>query len=315
MKIKSKLIAITTTAVLSAIAINVKIFNNAEKTLSPSKKGNDVEEHIYNWKFGKISYKTTGKGAPLLLVHSLIPGTNEKEWNKNISVLAENNKLYLINLLGYGDSERVDITYSSYLYVCLINDFITDIIKEPVSIIASNTSASISAMSYIFNPNNFKKICLVCPPVTPKKTGFSDILKKLPLDLPILGDLFFNYFNSKKALKIFLKDEVYSDPAFVTKEKINNLYAYSHKGGGKNRYLFTSFITNSFKIGIENSLPEIDIPILIIYGNSLTDSHKSSETLKTLNPAVTVKLLKGKNLPNEEDSDEFNKLCLSFLKD
>ena len=38
MKIKSKLIALATTAVLSAIAINVKIFKNAEKTLSPLKK-------------------------------------------------------------------------------------------------------------------------------------------------------------------------------------------------------------------------------------------------------------------------------------
>lgn len=313
MKIKSKLIALATTAVLSAIAINVKIFKNAEKTLSPSKNEDDITEHIYNWKFGKISYKTMGKGSPILLVHSLIPGTNEKEWQKNIFELAENNKLYLINLLGYGDSERADITYSSYLYVCLINDFITDIIKEPAVVIASNTSASISAMSYVFNPNNFKKICLVCPPISPKKTGLYNALKKLPLDLPILGDLFFNYFNSKKVLKSFLKENIYSDTAFITDEKINNLYAYSHKGGGTNRYLFTSFITNSFEIGIETSLPEIDIPVLIVYGDSLIDSYKNIETIKTLNPSVTVKLLKGKSLPNEEDFEEFNKLCLSFI--
>ena len=72
-------------------------------------------------------------------------------------------------------------------------------------------------------------------------------------------------------------------------------------------------ISNSFEIGIETSLPEIDIPVLIVYGDSLIDSYKNIETIKTLNPSVTVKLLKGKSLPNEEDFEEFNKLCLSFI--
>jgi len=315
MKMKSKLIAVATTAVLSAIAINAKIFKNAEKTLSPSKNGEDTKEHIYNWKFGKVAYKTIGKGKPILMVHSLIPGTNETEWRKNISVLSKNNKLYLINLLGYGDSERAKITYSSYLYVCLINDFITEIIKEPAAVIASNTSAAISAMSYVFNPNNFKKICLICPPVTPKKNKLSDTLKKIPLDLPIIGDLFFNYFNSKKVLKTFLKEKIYSDEYLITDEKIKNLYAYSHKGGGANRHLFTSFVTDSFEIGIETSLPEIDIPVLIIYGNTFTDSSENTETVETLNPSVTAKILNGKCLPNEEDFEEFNKLCMDFIKD
>ncbi len=311
MKIKTKLIATTLTAILSAIAINRSIFKNAEKKLPKKNKETSLSEHIYKWKFGKISYKTIGKGDPILLIHSLLPGTTDDEWKNNITELSKNNKLYLINLLGYGNSERVGITYSAYLFVCLINDFITEVIKEPTTVIASNTSAAISAMSYIFNTSNFKKICLVCPPLSPKRTINS--IKNYPLDFPILGDLFFNYFNSKKHLKRYLETNIYSDTSYITEEKINNLYAYSHKGFGNNRHLFSSFITNKFDIGIETSLPETDVPILIIYGNSFPDLNKNTETIKTLNKNVEIEILKGKTYPNEEDSKKFNEIFLKFL--
>lgn len=314
MKIKSKLIAAATTAVLSAVAINTGIFKNAEKKLVSVKKKENISERIYNWKFGKVNYKILGDGDPVLLVHSLFPGTNEIEWEKNIYELSKNNKLYIINLLGYGDSERVAITYSSYLYVCLINDFITEVIKEPASVVSSNTSSAISAMAYIFNTANFKKLCLICPPVSVKKTAITDALKKIPLDFPVLGDLFFNYFNSKKHLKYYLTENLYKDTTLITDEKLNSIYAYSHKNGGINRYLFTSFVTNRFEITVETSLPEIDIPVLIIYGNEFKDVHSNIDIIKSLNSSVDIKLLNGKAFPNEEDFEEFNNVCISFFK-
>jgi len=312
MKIKTKLIAATTTAILSVIAINRSIFKNAEKKLPKKNKEDNLSEHIYKWKFGKISYKIIGEGEPVLLVHSLLPGTTDDEWKNNINELSKNNKLYLINLLGYGNSERVGITYSSYLFVCLINDFITEVIKEPTTVIASNTSAAISTMSYIFNPNNFKKICLVSPPLSSKRTTVASI-KKYPLDFPILGDLFFNYCNSKKHLKKYLETNIYSDTSYITEEKVNNLYAYSHKGFGNNRHLFSSFISNKFDIGVETSLPETDIPILIIYGSSFPDLNKNTKSIKNLNKNAKIEILKGKTFPNQEDSSRFNELLLKFL--
>ena len=316
MKIKTKIIAAAVTAIpiLSAIAINSKIFRSAEKKLTSSKSDFNLSEHIYNWKFGNISYKTIGSGEPVLLVHSLLPGTTDSEWEKNISSLSKNNKLYLINLLGYGNSDRTGITYSSYLFVCLINDFITEVIKEPAAVIASNTSASISAMAYIFNTNNFKKLCLICPHVTPNKFSASRSLKKFPLDFPVLGDLFFNYHNSKSRLKTYLENNIYSSSSYVTDKKINNLYGYAHKGWGNNRHLFSSFITNKFEIGIETSLPETDIETLIIYGSDFPDLEKNISAIIELNNKAKTEVLKGKAFPNEEDSEKFNNLLSNFLK-
>ncbi len=317
MRMKTKLIALATTAILSVVAINNKIFKNAEKKLIPVKKKSKTSSHIYNWKFGQINYKTIGEGAPVLMIHSLLPGTNESEWENNIEELSKNNKLYLINLLGYGDSQRACITYSSYMFVCLINDFISEVIKEPAIVIASNTSSAIAEMSYIFNPSNFSKICLICPPVVPKKTPVSlQLLNKIPLDFPILGDLIFNFYNSKKKLANLLKTKAYSDESFVTKDKIDSLYAYSHKEKGNNRHLFSAFITNRFEIGIETSLPETDIPVLIIYSTDFINNSEINltETIKKLNSSAKVEILKGKSYPQEEDFENFNRICSEFIK-
>ena len=316
MKIKTKLIAIGATAVLSAVAINNKIFGNAEKKLDTKNKNTDLKfkSHSYDWKFGEIKYITIGEGSPVLFIHSLLFGTTSEEWSKNILELSKTNKIYLIDLLGYGESERADISYSAYLYVCLINDFITEVIKEPTAVIASNTTATISAMAYIFNPKNFRKLVLISPAIEGKKYNASELLKKLPLDFPIFGDLVFNYYNSKKKLEEYIS-KFYSDKSLVTEEKLNSIHAYSHKGYGNNRHLFASYITNKFDIGTETSLPEIEIPVLLVYGEDYPKANELAKKAKELNPKVSVEILGGKNFPNEEDPSRFNVVIEKFFEE
>jgi len=312
MRKKTKLIALTAAVAATAAALNKGIYKNAEKKLKNKKSLPCLSHHTYEWKFGTISYKTTGSGKPILLVHSLIPGASGNEWIKNVTELSKVGKVYLIDLLGYGNSERARITYSAYLFICLINDFITEIIKEPTTVIASNTSAAIASMAYIFNKNNFNKLCLIYPPISPKENQPSDKLKNIPADIPILGDILFNSRNTKSKIRKQL-ETMYKDKSLITDNKIELLYSYSHKGGGNNRNLFSSFIANRFDIGIEASFPEIEIPLSVAYGDSIKNAEEYSEIIKNLNKTSELKLLKGKNFPHEEDSDDFNNFCKNFI--
>ena len=49
---------------------------------------------------------------------------------KVIDKLAENHAVYALDLLGCGRSEKPKITYTNYLYVQLISDFIKNVIHE-----------------------------------------------------------------------------------------------------------------------------------------------------------------------------------------
>ena len=38
--------------------------------------------NVYDWKYGKISYKKKGAGTPLLLIHNFNVFSSSHEWNK-----------------------------------------------------------------------------------------------------------------------------------------------------------------------------------------------------------------------------------------
>lgn len=59
---------------------------------------------FYDWKWGsKISYVRAGQsGPPLLLCHGF--GVGSYHFERNISVLAQNHRVYAVDLLGLGQS-------------------------------------------------------------------------------------------------------------------------------------------------------------------------------------------------------------------
>src|ERR1700688_264495 len=65
------------------------------------------EERRYPWKYGDVFYQVKGtrESKPLVLIHSFAPGASSYEWRKNIDVLAEQFRVYAIDLLGFGLSD------------------------------------------------------------------------------------------------------------------------------------------------------------------------------------------------------------------
>ena len=82
----------------------------------------------YDWKLGKIYFTKEGTGNPLLLIHELDSMSCDFEWKKIRKKLSKNHTVYTIDLLGCGRSEKPNFTYTNFLYVQLITDFIKNII-------------------------------------------------------------------------------------------------------------------------------------------------------------------------------------------
>ena len=87
------------------------------------------QKNYYDWRFGKVYYTKTGKGSPVLLVHDMMPGSSGYEWNKVVKALSTEHTVYTIDLLGCGRSDKPGITYTNFLYVQLICDFVKEVIK------------------------------------------------------------------------------------------------------------------------------------------------------------------------------------------
>lgn len=123
MKAKNKII---TAILLSAgTAAGTALINKYIKMTAISKNLLSVQEpHCYKWRLGNIHYTKIGNGKPLLLIHDLDSSSSGCEWDNLISQLKNQYTIYTIDLLGCGRSEKPNLTYTNFLYVQLINDFI-----------------------------------------------------------------------------------------------------------------------------------------------------------------------------------------------
>lgn len=77
-----------------------------------------------------------------------------------IHPLAKHHTVYTMDLIGCGRSDKPKITYTSYLYVQLINDFIKDIIHEKTDIIAAGNSCSIVVQACNMEKKTSTNCCL-----------------------------------------------------------------------------------------------------------------------------------------------------------
>ncbi len=133
--------------VLTGLAING--FNNKLFSISREKlRKKELKQRIYNWKFGSISYRVSGEGESILLLHDTFSGASSIEFDRIIHQLSKKYTVYALDLLGYGFSERSNITYTAYLYIQLINDFIHEVIsKENITVITSGNSHTFALLA------------------------------------------------------------------------------------------------------------------------------------------------------------------------
>ncbi len=109
---------------------------------------------------GKIraAYDVAGDGPDVLLVHGWM--ASRRYWHRAPASL-EGFRLWMLDLYGYGDSEKPMTGYTLDEYADFILDFL-DIVKvKKVAIVGHSMGGSIAAWTVLKRPNSFTAICLV----------------------------------------------------------------------------------------------------------------------------------------------------------
>jgi len=103
------------------------------------------ENHVWNWQSHQIQYTVIGTGKPLLLVHGF--GASIGHWRKNIPALAAGGyRVFAIDLLGFGGSDKPVLSYTVELWQQQIKDFWDTYINEPTVFIGNSIGALLSLM-------------------------------------------------------------------------------------------------------------------------------------------------------------------------
>lgn len=293
--------------------VNHAIFTTATlKDLLKSSANN-----YYAWRFGKVYYKKKGHGSPLLLIHDLTVYSSAYEWNKVIDKLAENHTVYALDLLGCGRSEKPKITYTNFLYVQLISDFIKNVIREKTDIVASGFSGSFVLLACHNESELFGKLSLINPP---SLSGLSKAptkrnkLCKFILELPIFGTLIYNMKTCQSNIQLLLTEQYLYNPFLASAEIIDTYYEASHKGYGNARFLLSSIVGNYTNNNVTHALKDINNSIVIINGDAEAQREETKDSYLKCNPAIEYfNITKAKHLPQLENPDsllEILNICI-----
>ena len=182
-------------AVMAGVNLVFSVFEERKRRNAPE------NGKYYNWKHGKVFFHKRGFGDPVILLHGFEPYQSGKDLDTLSGHLATNHTVYRIDLLGFGLSDKPWITYTNYLYVLLIQNFIKDVIGETADIVACGGSGLCALQAYQDDPAQIGKIVLVDPcfsePV--KMSGPLAIKIKQLIDLPLIGSFLYNLYSLKSS--------------------------------------------------------------------------------------------------------------------
>ncbi len=292
---KKVLFLASVTGSLAAVNYFINNENNKNTNIITDKKP-DVERLLYEWKYGSISYKKCGTGKPLLLIHELSCGSSNMEWDRLYEGLSDNHTVYMIDLLGCGLSDKPYITYTNYLYVQLISDFIEEVVCESVDIISSGNGSAIAAMSHLNKKDNINKMIFISPSTSlldnPNVIESKKIYEYL-MGIPVLGTTVFNYYFNKENSKKNTENK-FVDPEDREYYE-NHSYINSHYNSSKSKYLFASMEKNLTDISIKNAVKATDDKIMILCGESNADKDNIFSCYKLHNPKISTKIISKSN--------------------
>lgn len=244
--------------------------------------------HYFHWKYGDIFYTKEGKGSPLLLVHNLAPDCSGYEWVKVIKQLSKTHTVYTIDLLGCGRSEKPASTYTNFLYVQLLNDFIRYVIKNKTDVVASGQSSTFVLMSNLMESDNIGKIVLIHPCPTDEKTDMkknvNSMIPKIIMELPVLGTYIYNVLMRKAYIRDHYANDYCSKSYYITPDMIDAYYEAAHLNRSRGRYLFASIYNNYTNVNITKALQKISNEIFIIENQ---EEEKTISQYQSYNDSIT----------------------------
>jgi pimeloyl-ACP methyl ester carboxylesterase len=275
-----------------------------------------------------------GEGAPLVLIHGF--GASIGHWRKNIPVLAQAGyRVFALDLLGFGASDKPPLDYSLDLWRSLLQDFWQAHIQQPAVFVGNSIGGLLSLMLLADAPDmSAGGVLLNCAgglnhrpeelnwPLRTVMNLFTQVVIS-----PAFGTLVFNEVRRKFRIRGTLK-QVYGNRDAVTDELVDLLYAPSCDPGAQK--VFASILTAPPGPRPEELLPRIQHPLLVLWGEDdpwtpirgsaiyqtlaqagLEQQHNTGNP-----PQVTfAAIAKTGHCPHDERPEEVNSRILNWLRD
>ncbi|KAM1752974.1 hypothetical protein ACFX12_005613 [Malus domestica] len=236
-----------------------------------------VQSSIWNWRGYSIRYQHAGNSGPaLVLIHGF--GANSDHWRKNLPVLSKSHRVYSIDLIGYGYSDKPNprqfgetLFYTFETWAGQLNDFCTDVVKGEAFFICNSIGGLVGLQAAVMEPQLCKGIMLLNISLRmlhitkqpwygrPLIKSFQNLLRNTAV-----GKYFFKTVATPQSVRNILS-QCYHDTSQVTEELVQKILLPGLEPGAVD--VFLEFICYSGGPLPEELLPQLKCPVLIGWGD------------------------------------------------
>lgn len=241
-------------------------------------------------------------------------GASLEFWSKNLAALAQFHRIYAVDMVGSGYSDKPEASCSLTYQAQFVKDFMDTLSIERASLIGNSIGGGVALQFAIMFPERVEKLVLANSFGLGKHIGIFPRLASLPL-----LDRFPR--PSRSLIALILKPAVY-DPEAITDELLEliyQLYGLPRALNALCRLVRTNLnlfgVRNEVFSSIVNQLFTITAPTFVTWGQQdrvLPVAHAHIAVRELPNARLHIFERCG-HFPQLEHPEEFNALALEFL--
>jgi pimeloyl-ACP methyl ester carboxylesterase len=223
-----------------------------------------------------ISYEVLGQGVPILLLPALSSISTREEMRPLAEILARRYQVYLLDWVGFGDSDRPAVDYQPRLYESLLRRFVEATFDQPVIVIAAGHAAGYVMELAQEKPGPWSWVVLVSPTwrgplptmMGQHKQKWFNLLRQL-IKLPVVGPFLYGLNTTSACLGWMMRRHVYGDRTKVTRALILQKRRVTRAANA--RFASAAFVTGALdRVHSQNEwidwFQPLPVPTLVVIG-------------------------------------------------
>ena len=132
---------------------------NHTLTTSPQDRAEPGAQDTQRIKVNYVQYGNNQGNPPVVFVHGF--GASAFQWRYQIADLASTNRVYALDLMGFGLSDKPNISYSNEYWGQQIQDFITQVVGEPAVLVGNSLGGIMCLQAATRQPDQTLALVLI----------------------------------------------------------------------------------------------------------------------------------------------------------
>jgi pimeloyl-ACP methyl ester carboxylesterase len=260
-------------------------------------------------------YVSAGEGEPIVLVHGGGPGiSGAAGWASTILALAKHFRVYAIDQIGSGFTDKPFVQYSLQTLVEHLAGFIDSLGLKKVRLVGNSQGAYVVAKYTLDQPGRVEALGLISTQNLAMACGVPDDPNRPKLPA---------FDGSKESLRAFLVS-IYNDPTKISEELIESRFAIASQPGHRemleslqrDRSLYAQDSSLRQAWFVRDRLKELTTPYCFIWGEKDRTAPLSplGLGLKALCPKAPFHVISGSGHVVQNDKpDECNRILIQHF--